>query len=90
MWYVWKIIDTWTSTELKKKLLENEHTLGEFIEACQVDEEISKQSQLILSKAVPETINKISNLKTRLSNNGDLGRLSGRVIRRIALYAPFN
>lgn len=69
-----KIIDTWASPELTKKLLEKEQTLGEIIEACQVDEKINNQSQLMLWKPFPDTINKISNWKSRPTSHSDFGR----------------
>lgn len=39
-----KIIDSWASLDLKKKLLEKERTLDEIIELCQVHEQIGTQS----------------------------------------------
>lgn len=39
-----KIIDSWASIELKKKLLEKERTLNEIIELCQVHEQVNNQS----------------------------------------------
>lgn len=39
-----KIIDSWASLDLKKKLLEKERTLVEIIELCQVHEQIGDQS----------------------------------------------
>lgn len=39
-----KIIDSWASLDLKKKLLEKERTLDEVIELCQIHEQINNQS----------------------------------------------
>lgn len=44
-----KIIDSWAGVDLKKKLLEKEYNLSQMIDACQVDEEISKQSEMMRS-----------------------------------------
>lgn len=55
-----KIIDVWASTELKKKLLEKELSLDEVIGACQVDEQISKQSESMKSDSnATNPVNKI-------------------------------
>ncbi|XP_051864185.1 uncharacterized protein K02A2.6-like [Drosophila albomicans] len=53
-----KILDSWASPELKKKLLSKEHSLDEIIEACQVEEQINKQDEA-MQKPTVETINKI-------------------------------
>ncbi|XP_031333862.1 uncharacterized protein LOC116163872 [Photinus pyralis] len=42
-----KLIDSWASAELKKKLLEKERSLDEVIELCRVHEEISTQSTVM-------------------------------------------
>nr|CAH7744111.1 unnamed protein product [Callosobruchus chinensis] len=39
-----KIIDSWASLDLKKKLLEKERSLDEIIELCQIHEQIGNQS----------------------------------------------
>lgn len=39
-----KIIDSWATLDLKRKLLEKERTLDEIIELCQINEQISNQS----------------------------------------------
>ncbi|XP_062121631.1 uncharacterized protein LOC133835625 [Drosophila sulfurigaster albostrigata] len=53
-----KILDSWASPELKKKLLSKEHSLDEIIEACQVEEQINKQAEA-MQKPTVEAINKI-------------------------------
>lgn len=71
-----KIIDSWATVDLKRKLLEKEQWLDEIIEACQVDEEIKKQS-VSMTKPISESINKISTRKPGNQNN-ECGRC-GRV-----------
>nr|XP_043068709.1 uncharacterized protein K02A2.6-like [Drosophila bipectinata] len=61
-----KIIDSWAPLELKKKLLGKEYSLDEVIEACQVEEQISKQSEAMLTKPITsDSINKITARKIR-------------------------
>ncbi|XP_036334769.1 uncharacterized protein K02A2.6-like [Rhagoletis pomonella] len=55
-----KIIDSWASVELKKRLLEKEQDLTEIIEACQIHEQIHKQSQCMIPKQDSEIVNKVS------------------------------
>lgn len=70
-----KIMDSWTSLDLKRKLLGKEHTLAEVMEACRVEEEITKQSQSILPKSDNETVGKIAARKpNRDTECGRCGR----------------
>lgn len=46
--------------ELKRKLLEKEHSLDEILDACRVDEQISKQTQSMISRPESEIISKIN------------------------------
>lgn len=60
-----KIIDTWASLELKKKLLEKERSLNDIIELCQVYEQIGTQSssmnaQQTGSSSATQAVNKLS------------------------------
>lgn len=54
-----KIIDSWASNELKKKLLEREMTLDEVIDICKIHEEINKSSQAMLVKNETEIVGKV-------------------------------
>lgn len=60
-----KIIDSWAPLELRKKLLGKEHSLDEIIEACQVEEQINKQSEAMLIKHTIDTPCKITARKTK-------------------------
>lgn len=66
-----KIIDGWAPIELKKRLLEKEQSLEDVIEACQVYEQINKQSQSMLTKADEEVVNKIS-VKKRFPQSSEV------------------
>ncbi|XP_032309453.1 uncharacterized protein LOC116655693 [Drosophila ananassae] len=55
-----KIIDSWAPVDLKKKLLEREYSLDEVIEACQVEEQINKQSEAMLIKPNNTSIDSIN------------------------------
>lgn len=65
-----KLIDSWAPVELKKRLLEKEQSLDDVIEACQVYEEINKQSQSMLTRVDEEAVHSISS-KKRFSQNPD-------------------
>ncbi|XP_053956201.1 uncharacterized protein K02A2.6-like [Anastrepha ludens] len=54
-----KIIDSWASVDLRKRLLEKEQSLNEIIETCQINEQIQKQSQSMISKQDSEVVNKV-------------------------------
>lgn len=55
-----KIIDSWAPIDLKKRLLEKEQSLDDVISACQIHEQINKQSQSMLVKPECETVNRVS------------------------------
>ncbi|XP_054745691.1 uncharacterized protein LOC129250071 [Anastrepha obliqua] len=55
-----KLIDSWASIDLKKKLLEKEQSLDEVISAWQIHEQINKQSQSMTAKTNSEVVNKIT------------------------------
>lgn len=65
-----KIIDSWAPLELKKRLLEKEQSLNEIVEACQIYEQINKQSQSLLARGDEEIVNKILS-KKRFDQNPD-------------------
>lgn len=65
-----KLIDTWAPLELKKRLLEKEHSVNEVMEACQTYEQVNKQSEGLLTKADEEVVNRISS-KKRFTQNPD-------------------
>ncbi|XP_067615133.1 uncharacterized protein [Eurosta solidaginis] len=64
-----KIIDSWASVELKKRLLEKEQSLNEIIEACQIHEQIQKQSQGMFPKQENETVNKVSSTSLKAGSS---------------------
>ncbi|XP_043661784.1 uncharacterized protein LOC122625799 [Drosophila teissieri] len=55
-----KIIDVWAPLDLKKRLLGKEYSLEEVIEACQVEEQINKESKEMTSRPIAEPICKIT------------------------------
>jgi len=59
-----KVIDAWASGDLKRKLLEKEHSLDEILEACQVDEKIRKESAL-MTKNTEEPVNRVTTSKPK-------------------------
>ncbi|XP_017462168.1 PREDICTED: uncharacterized protein LOC108355515 [Rhagoletis zephyria] len=65
-----KIIDSWASTDLKKRFLEKEQTLDEIINACKVSDQITKHSQGILGADNSAVVSKIS-FKNRFGNDSN-------------------
>ncbi|KAJ8964455.1 hypothetical protein NQ317_004366, partial [Molorchus minor] len=64
-----KIIDSWAPIELKKKLLEKEHTLDEIVEICQIHEQIGNQSR-VMDNATPGSSTSFSSVnKIAVQNN---------------------
>lgn len=50
----------WAPLDLKKRLLGKEYSLEEVIEACQVEEQINKESKEMTSRPIAEPICKIT------------------------------
>lgn len=75
-----KIIDSWASLDLKKKLLEKEQSLDEVIAACQIFEQIGKQTQTMSStiKTECEQINRVAIKSGWNRNNEECGRCGNR------------
>ncbi|XP_017467975.1 PREDICTED: uncharacterized protein LOC108360273 isoform X2 [Rhagoletis zephyria] len=69
-----KLIDSWAPVELKKRLLEKEQSLDEVIGACQVYEQINKQSQSMFPKSDCEAVSKISSRQQIRDNCKKCGR----------------
>ncbi|VEN61855.1 unnamed protein product [Callosobruchus maculatus] len=64
-----KLIDCWAPLELKRKLLEQERSLDEIIEMCQVHEQTGGQSKA-MSTAVPSVSNaSVNKIKIQPKNN---------------------
>ncbi|XP_034481957.1 uncharacterized protein LOC117787521 [Drosophila innubila] len=53
-----KIVDSWASTKLKRKLLEKKVSLTEVIDACLEDEDDNKHSNFLSTKANENTCNR--------------------------------
>lgn len=56
----YKLIDSWASADLKKRLMEKEHSLKEIIEICQVHEQINAQWKAMDAPGTSVEINKIA------------------------------
>ncbi|XP_075144752.1 uncharacterized protein LOC142219865 [Haematobia irritans] len=74
-----KIIDAWAPIDLKKKLLEKEQSLEDVIAACQIHEQIGKQSQTMTSKGECETVNRVvAKLEWPKRVNDECGRCGNK------------
>ncbi|XP_043063170.1 uncharacterized protein LOC122319635, partial [Drosophila yakuba] len=60
-----KIIDVWAPLDLKKRLLGKEYSLEEVIEACQVEEQINKESKEMTSRPIAEPIQEATSSKLK-------------------------
>lgn len=87
-----KLIDDWAPIELKKKLLEKEHSLTEVINLCQVHEQISTQAHLLNQNTVEPipslsaTSSQINSIRDR--NSQECGRCGKRNHKAKDLSCP--
>ncbi|XP_055914201.1 uncharacterized protein LOC129947595 [Eupeodes corollae] len=66
-----KVIDAWASRDLKKRLLEKEHSLEEVLEMCQVHEQIASQTDSMAIIPSSSGINSIHPAHKRNGPNED-------------------
>nr|XP_036678053.1 uncharacterized protein LOC118879276 [Drosophila suzukii] len=77
-----KIIDVWAPVDLKRKLLENEFTLNDFVKMCHIEEQVNRQTETMGAAGQQSTIQRVSHQKTRdpdtLQECGRCGRKGHR------------